>query len=66
MGYKEKKDRASMLEYKAHAIKAARQLGYPESVVEKLENEARTIGNIEHIMVNARHEKYNGKEDIYA
>ena len=43
--------------YKSEAIKAAEDLEYGTEILEKLEN-AKTDGEIQRIMVSARHEKF--------
>ena len=46
-----------MLQFKNNAMKAATQLGYPNEVITKLK-QAKTDGEINRIMMNARKEKF--------
>ena len=43
--------------YKSEAIKAAIELGYDVDVIEKL-NKAKTDGEIQRLMITARHKKF--------
>lgn len=47
--------------YRREAMKAAEELGYGRDVVEKIKA-AKNDGEIERIMINARHEKFNMDE----
>lgn len=50
-------------DYKRTAIKAARELGYREDVIERIQN-AKYINEISNIMYNARRESENEKTKV--
>ncbi len=46
-----------LISYRYHALKAAKDFWYGDAVIEQIKN-AKTVGEIERIMRNARHKKF--------